>query len=42
MNKDIKKLVERKGPLAENEVKDLMKSYGIRTTQYKVVNKLED
>ena len=42
MNQDIKKLVERKGPLAENEVKDLMKSYGIRTTQYKVVNKLED
>jgi acyl-CoA synthetase (NDP forming) len=42
MNQDIKKLVERKGPLAENEVKDLMKSYGIRTTQYKVVNKLGD
>ncbi len=42
MNQDIKKLVERKGPLAENEVKDLMKAYGIRTTQYKVVNKLGD
>lgn len=42
MNQDIKKLIEKKGPLAENEVKDLMKSYGIRTTQYKVVNKLED
>jgi acyl-CoA synthetase (NDP forming) len=35
-------LVERKGPLAENEVKDLMKAYGIRTTKYKLVNKLED
>ena len=42
MNQDIKKLIERKGPLAENEVKDLMKAYGIRTTQYKVVNKLGD
>ncbi len=42
MNQDIKKLIERKGPLAENEVKDLMRSFGIRTTNYKVVNKLED
>jgi hypothetical protein len=39
MNKD---LIKRKGPLAENEVKDLLKSYGIRTTKYKLVNKLED
>ena len=37
-----KELLKRKGPLAENEVKDLLKLYGIRTTKYKVVNKFED
>jgi len=42
MKEIVRKLVERKGPLAENEVKDLMKAYGIRTTKYKLVNKLED
>jgi len=42
MKESVKKLVEGKGPLAENEVKDLMKAYGIRTTNYKLVNKLED
>ena len=42
MKESVKKLVERKGPLAENEVKDLLKTYGIRTTNYKLVNKLED
>ena len=42
MKESVKKLVERKGPLAENEVKDLMKAYGIRTTNYKLVNNLED
>lgn len=42
MKESVKKLVERKGPLAENEVKDLMKAYKIRTTNYKLVNKLED
>ena len=42
MKESVRKLVERKGPLAENEVKDLMKAYGIRTTKYKLVNKLED
>ncbi len=42
MKESVKKLVERKGPLAENEVKDLMQAYGIRTTNYKLVNKLED
>ena len=36
------KILERKGPLAENEVKDLLKSYGIKTTKYKIVNKIED
>lgn len=38
----MKKLLKRKGPLAENEVKDLLKSYDIKTTKYKVVNKIED
>jgi len=42
MKAEVKKIVQRKGPLAENEVKDLMKAYGIRTTSYKVVNKEED
>jgi len=37
-----KELMKRKGPLAENEVKDLLKSFGIRTTKYKLVNKLDD
>jgi hypothetical protein len=35
-------LMKRKGPLAENEVKDLLKLYGINTTKYKLVNNLED
>ena len=42
MKKNIKKILSKKGALAENEVKDLMKSFGIRTTNYKVVNKSED
>ena len=42
MKGNIKRYIQRKGPLAENEVKDLLKAYGIRTTNYKVVNKEED
>ena len=42
MKKNMEKILSRKGALAENEVKDLMRSFGIRTTNYKVVNKLED
>jgi len=42
MNEKIKKLVKRKGPLAENEVKDLLNLYGIPTTKYKAVNKEND
>ncbi len=42
MKQEVKKLMQRNGPLAENEVKDLMKAYGIRTTNYKVVNTLEE
>jgi len=37
-----KDLLKRKGPLAENEVKDLLKIYKIRTTNYKLVNKPKD
>ena len=42
MKANIKKLMEKKGPLAENEVKDLLKEYGIGTTKYKLVKKIED
>ena len=42
MKKIVEKLLEKKGPLAENEVKDLLNAYGIRTTKYKVVNKIDD
>jgi len=37
MKEDVKKLISRKGPLAENEVKDVLKAYNIPTTKYKVV-----
>lgn len=37
-----KSLLKTKGALAENEVKDLLKSYGIKTTNYKLVNKTKD
>ena len=42
MDKQVRDLVKGKGLLAENEVKDLMKTYGIRTTKYKVINKESD
>ena len=42
MQKNVKELLKRKGPLAENEVKDLLKSYNIKTTKYKLVKKVED
>jgi len=42
MRKGLEKILARKGPLAENEVKDLLKVYSIRTTNYKLVNKIED
>ena len=41
MNK-VEQLLKRKGPLAENEVKDLLKSYKINTTNYELVNEEED
>jgi acyl-CoA synthetase (NDP forming) len=42
MKANVKKLIERKGALAENEVKDMLKAYGIRTTNYEVVNDIID
>lgn len=42
MKENIKKILRRKGPLAENEVKDLLRAYNIPTTKYKVVNKEGD
>ena len=35
-------ILNRKGALAENEVKDFLKSYGINTTKFKVVNQESD
>ena len=42
MEKNIKNLLNRKGSLAENEVKDLMSYYDIQTTKYKLVERVED
>jgi acyl-CoA synthetase (NDP forming) len=43
MKQTVKKLLEgRTGALAENEVKDLLRAYGIPTTKYQVVRKISD
>jgi len=42
MKQNLEKLLIRKGPLAENEVKDLLKMYNIKTTKYKIVKKEDD
>ena len=42
MKDGIKKLLNEKGALAENEVKDILKSYDIKTTNYRLINKIED
>lgn len=42
MKQTIRKFIKRKGPLAENEVKDLLKAYKIPTTNYMLVNKEAD
>ena len=42
MKESVKKLVNRKGALAENEVKDLLKAYNIPTTNYVVVDTEKD
>ena len=40
---EIKKILKgKKGPLAENEVKDILKEFGIPTTKYKIVNREKD
>lgn len=40
--KKVNQLMKKKGPLAENEVKDLLKAYEIKTTNYKLVKKEDD
>lgn len=42
MKQNIEQLLLRKGSLAENEVKDLLKTFNIRTTKYKLINKESD
>lgn len=42
MKKNIKNLINRKGSLAENEVKDLLRFYNIKTTNYKLVERVDD
>lgn len=42
MNKKVRELIKIKGPLAENEVKDILKAYSINTTKYNLVNKIKD
>ncbi len=37
MNRKVKKIIENKKNLAENEVKDLLQEYDIKTTNYKVI-----
>jgi len=42
MKDSVKKIIKRTGPLAENEVKDLLQAYKIPTTKYVLVKKEED
>jgi acyl-CoA synthetase (NDP forming) len=42
MKDSVKRLINRTGPLAENEVKDLLQAYNIPTTKYVLVKKEED
>jgi len=42
MKDGVKKFLNVKGALAENEVKDLLKSFNIKTTNYDVVKELND
>ena len=42
MKAQVQALLERSGPLAENEVKDLLKAYGVPTTTYAVVKTEND
>jgi acyl-CoA synthetase (NDP forming) len=42
MSPSVERLLDRSGPLAENEVKDLLQSYHIPTTKYQLVRKEND
>jgi acyl-CoA synthetase (NDP forming) len=42
MKDSVKKIIKRTGPLAENEVKDLLQAYRIPTTKYVLVKKERD
>ena len=42
MNQSVKRILMQKGPVAENEVKDVLKAYGIQTTRYVVVRDRKD
>lgn len=42
MKEIVKELAHKKGPLAENEVKDLLNKYGISTTEYRVIKEEKD
>ena len=42
MKESVKKIINKTGPLAENEVKDLLQAYKIPTTKYVLVKKEED
>ena len=42
MKNDVEKYLDRNGALAENEVKDILKVFNIRTTKYRLVSKIED
>jgi len=42
MKQIVKELMKNKGALAENQVKDLLRAYNIRTTKYKVVKNESD
>jgi len=42
MKESVKKIINKTGPLAENEVKDLLQTYRIPTTKYVLVKRKED
>ena len=42
MKQQVSRLISQPGPLAENEVKELLKAYGIPTTDFKVVKSEKD
>jgi len=42
MKESVKKIINKTGSLAENEVKDLLQAYRIPTTKYVLVKREED